>query len=69
LSTQPRPILVLGVDAPDARNADRHDLQLTGAYHAALPESVRRHLACRVVDALEPIVQAHSIEGLMMGDA
>ena len=64
-----RPVLVLGVDAPDARNAERHDLQLTRAYHDALPESLRRHLACRVVERLEPIVQAHSIEGLMMGEA
>ena len=34
-----------------------------------LPESMREHLTCRVVDELEPIVQAHSIEGLMMGEA
>jgi hypothetical protein len=30
---------------------------------------VKRHLACRVVDRLEPIVQGHTIEGLMMGEA
>jgi hypothetical protein len=68
-SDQWRPVLVLGVDAPDARNADRHDLQFTRAYHDALPDAVRRHLTCRVVDALEPIVQAHTIEGLVMGEA
>src|SRR5687767_5742564 len=68
-STQSRPVLVLGVDAPDARNAERHDLQFTRAYHETLPESVKQHLTCRVVDHLEPIVQAHSIEGLMMGEA
>jgi ectoine hydroxylase-related dioxygenase (phytanoyl-CoA dioxygenase family) len=69
VSDRARPVLVLGVDAPDARNAERHDLQFTRAYHDALPETLRRHLTCRVVDRLEPIVQAHSIEGLMMGEA
>ncbi len=68
-SQKSRPVLVLGVDAPDARNAERHDLQFTRPYYDALPEEVRRHLTCRVVDRLEPIVQGHTIEGLMMGDA
>jgi phytanoyl-CoA dioxygenase PhyH len=68
-SDQSRPVLVLGVDAPDARNAERHDLQFTHGYYATLPESVKRHLTCRVVDSLEPIVQAHTIEGLVMGEA
>ena len=57
-----------GVDAPDARNADRHDLQFTRAYYETLPDELRRHLTCRVVDELEPIVQAHTIEGLVMGE-
>ncbi len=68
-SNKSRPVLVLGVDAPDARNAERHDLQFTRGYYETLPESVRHHLACRVVDELEPIVQAHTIEGLVMGEA
>ena len=68
-SNKSRPVLVLGVDAPGANNAERHDLQLTRAYHATLPPYVREHLTCRLVDALEPIHQAHSIEGLMMGEA
>jgi hypothetical protein len=68
-SNKSRPVLVLGVDAADAHNADRHDLQFTREYHEALPEEIRSHLTCRVVDHLEPIVQAHSIEGLMMGEA
>lgn len=65
-SDQARPVLVLGVDAPDATNAERHDLQVTRAYHTALPESARRHLHCRVVDRLEPIVQLHAIDGLLV---
>jgi hypothetical protein len=64
-----RPALVLGVDAPGAINAERHDLQLTKGYAERLPESVKQHLTYRLVDSLEPIVQAHTIEGLMMGEA
>ena len=64
-----RPVLVLGVDAPGANNAERHDLQITRSYHATLPPAVRQHLTYRLVEHLEPIVQAHSIEGLMMGEA
>ncbi|WP_219933127.1 phytanoyl-CoA dioxygenase family protein [Massilia glaciei] len=66
-SARARPVFVLGVDAPDARNADKHDLQLSADFHARLPDAVRRHLACRVVDRLTPVVQAHTIEGLLMG--
>lgn len=66
-SPRARPVLVLGVDGPTARNADKHDLQVTRDYYGRLPDAVRAHLACRVVDALEPIVQLHQIEGLRMG--
>jgi hypothetical protein len=66
-SDRARPVFVLGVDAPDGRNADKHDLQYTRPVYEALPEEARRHLTCRVVDRLEPIVQAHMIEGLRMG--
>ncbi|HET7460388.1 MAG TPA: phytanoyl-CoA dioxygenase family protein [Longimicrobium sp.] len=69
LSDKPRPVLVLGVDAPDARNAERHDLQFTHGYYDALPQTLKDHLTCRLVDRLEPIVQGHTIEGLMMGEA
>jgi ectoine hydroxylase-related dioxygenase (phytanoyl-CoA dioxygenase family) len=62
-----RPVFVLGVDAPDGRNADKHDLQVTQAYWDGLPAEVRRHLSCRIVPALEDIEQAHTIEGLRMG--
>ncbi|HEX6292353.1 MAG TPA: phytanoyl-CoA dioxygenase family protein [Herpetosiphonaceae bacterium] len=68
-SNKSRPVLVLGVDAPDARNAERHDLQFTRPFYETLPVELRRHMTCRVVDELEPIVQAHTIEGLVMGEA
>ena len=64
-----RPVFVLGVDAPDARNADKHDLQCTRGYYESLPPELRRHLSCRLVNTLEPIVQAHTIAGLLMGQA
>ena len=64
-STQARPVVVVGVDAPDAGNAAHHDLQVTRAYLAALPAQVRDHLTCRVVDALEPVIQHHVIGGLL----
>jgi hypothetical protein len=66
-SQQSRPVFVLGVDAPDGRNAEKHDLQVTQAYWDALPDLVRNHLRCRIVPELESIEQAHTIEGLRMG--
>ena len=68
-SQKARPVLVLGVDAPGAGHDEWHDFQLTRAYDETLPQSVRDHLLCRLVDTLEPVVQGHTIEGLMMGDA
>jgi hypothetical protein len=62
-----RPVLVMGVDAPDARNVERHDLQLTREAAGSLPAAVRRRLAARVVDRLEPIVQVHRIDRLDTG--
>ena len=64
-----RPVLVLGVDAPSGRNAERHDLQVTKGYLERLPDQVRNHLTYRVVDELEPIYQKHQIQGLVMGEA
>jgi hypothetical protein len=68
-SSMSRPVLVLGVDAADGTNADKHDMSVTRAYWESLPDQVRDHLPCRVVDRLVPIVQKHTIEGLVMGDA
>lgn len=66
-SIKSRPVLVLGVDGPEANNAEHHDLAVTAGYLRQLPESVRRHLKCPVVDQLTPITQKHDIEGLVMG--
>jgi hypothetical protein len=64
-SQEARPVLVVGVDAPDATNARHHDLQVTRGYLDSLPAQVRDHLTCRVTDELEPIIQHHVIEGLL----
>jgi len=61
-----RPVLVVGIDAPDATNSARHDLQATSGYLASLPLAVRDHLTCRVVDKLTPVTQHHVIDGLLL---
>jgi hypothetical protein len=64
-SNEARPVLVVGADAPDANNAEHHDLQVTRAYADSLPPRVRDHLTCRVVERLQPVIQHHVIEGLL----
>jgi ectoine hydroxylase-related dioxygenase (phytanoyl-CoA dioxygenase family) len=64
-SNQARPVLVVGVDAPDATNSQHHDLQVTQPYLDALPARVREHLIYRLVGSLETVVQNHVIEGLL----
>jgi hypothetical protein len=60
-----RPVLVVGVDAPDATNANHHDLQVTHPYLDSLPPRIRDHLTYRVTDQLETVIQHHVIEGLL----
>jgi len=67
-SSEPRPVLVVGVDAPDATNARHHDLQVTKDYLKLLPDRVRDHLTYRVADELEAVIQHHVIEGLLEAD-
>jgi hypothetical protein len=67
-SEKSRPVLVLGVDAPGAGNAEHHDMALTRPFYDSLPDRVKQHLVSPVVDELTPITQKHSIEGLMMGE-
>lgn len=68
-SDKSRPVLVLGVDSPGAGNAEHHDMAVTRGFYDSLPDRVKAHLVCPVVDELTPISQKHSIEGLMMGEA
>jgi hypothetical protein len=67
-SNEARPVLVVGVDAPDAINANHHDLQVTRPYVDSLPPRVRDHLTYRVTDELQQVIQHHVIEGLLEPD-
>lgn len=67
-SNEPRPVLVVGVDAADATNAAHHDLQVTRPYLDSLPGRVRDHLTYRVADELELVIQHHVIDGLLEPD-
>ena len=64
-----RPVLVIGVDAPGAGNAEHHDPAVTRKFWGTLPPAVKDHLRCPIVDTLTPITQKHTIEGLVMGEA
>ncbi|HUQ22576.1 MAG TPA: phytanoyl-CoA dioxygenase family protein [Gaiellaceae bacterium] len=68
-STTPRPVLVLGAEAGPATSSVIHDLQMTHDFFDGLPDSLQAHLAPRLVSELEPVVQGHTIEGLVMGEA
>jgi hypothetical protein len=69
-SEQARGVLIIGVVtarlAAD-EDTDVHRIAVTPRYHGSLPDAVRDHLRCTVVDHLPPIVQRHDIEGLVMG--
>jgi hypothetical protein len=62
-----RPVAVLGVVSGDAPKDPAHDMYFTREFHDAMPESLRRHMRANVVDELQPLVQSHDIEGLVMG--
>jgi hypothetical protein len=62
-----RPVLILGVVARDV-DPGPHELELSRPYAASLPPELLTRLHHRVVDRLEPLVQTHTIEGLVMGD-
>lgn len=66
-SARARPVLVLGVVSASTEVSDVHGLVITRDYEAQLPEAVRRRLRSTVVDDLQPLMQRHEIEGLMMG--
>jgi hypothetical protein len=63
-----RPVLVFGLDAPSESKAVEHSPRVTRAFYESLPQVVRDHVKCPIVDELTPIVQKHNIEGLVMGD-
>ena len=62
-----RPVLILGVIGPEV-DPGPHGLQLSTSYAASLPGELLGRLHTEVVPELQPLVQAHTIEGLVMGD-
>lgn len=69
-SERSRAVLIIGAvtaELADSPDTDVHDITVTPQYYGSLPDTVRRHLRCTVVDELRPIVQKHDIEGLVMG--
>lgn len=66
-SDMARPVLILGVVSRGVPSDGLGVINVTRGFYSRLPEPVRSHLRCRVVDRLEPIKQAHTIEGLVMG--
>jgi ectoine hydroxylase-related dioxygenase (phytanoyl-CoA dioxygenase family) len=69
LSEKSRPVLVLGMDAPTSEKSVEHSLAVSRPYFEQLPQRVRDHLVCPVLDELIPVTQKHTIEGLVMGEA
>lgn len=65
VSATARPVLVIGVDAPDATNSAHHDLQMTQAFADALPDVLKGRFSGRIVDEISPVRQKHVIEGLI----
>ena len=65
-SSQARPVVILGVDG-DAEHDERHDMTVTREFWETVDADLREHLHARVVDELEPMLQRHTIEGLVMG--
>ncbi len=63
-----RGVLILGIVAPSDPTPEHHRLVATRRWFEALPDALSRHLRVSLVETLpdEP-VQAHDIEGLVMG--
>ena len=59
--------LAIKVLRASAGHAALHDMMVTRDFYETLPVQVRKHLVCRVVDELVPIVQKHQIEELVLG--
>lgn len=64
-SDKARPVLVIGVDGPDATNSDHHDLQMTRAFEASLPPVLQGRFNGRLVEQISSVRQNHIIDGLI----
>src|SRR5215213_2974221 len=67
-SGEPRPVMVVGVDAPDATNANHHDLQVTQGYLDSLPPVIRDDLTGRGAEELRPVSEDGGVGGVLEGE-
>lgn len=65
VSDSARPVLVIGVDGPSARNSAHHDLQMTQAFVQYLPSALAHRFTGRIVEQITAVRQNHVIEGLI----
>ena len=65
MSDTARPVLVIGVDGPNATNAAHHDLQMTAAFVAGLPPPLVGRFTGRIVEQITAVRQNHVIDGLL----
>lgn len=65
VSSTSRPVLVIGVDGPSARNSAHHDLQMTEAFAKNLPSALADRFSGRIVDEITAVRQNHVIDGLI----
>ena len=65
ISSQSRPVLVIGVDGPGATNAAHHDLQMTQGFATSLPQNLQNRFDGRIVQEITAVRQNHVIEGLI----
>ena len=65
MSDTARPVLVIGVDGPNATNAAHHDLQMTAAFVTGLPPPLVGRFTGRIVEQITAVRQNHVIDGLL----
>lgn len=59
-----RPVMVLGINGPEADGSNVEPVVISRRFWTGLPEEVQRHIRCKVVDELTPLIQGHCIDGL-----
>lgn len=65
-SSQPRPVMILGVMGAEYKTFADHELTMTPQYYQSLPADVQAHLRrATVSDELEPIVQDYALDFLL----
>jgi len=63
-SNKLRPVMVLGINGPEADGSNVEPVVISKKFWTALPEEIQSHIQCKVVDELKPLIQGHCIDGL-----